>query len=190
MPREACVNFDCWLLKDFCRLIWCPLCLFGANVNCCSCGLPPGENLWQQLALCFGYPHRKHLPVQLRPSKISGETDGAGSNPDQCRPLPDVLCLCDRHRPDLPPTVVSAGSEMDGWLLRIPALQDESIGCFCCCCCCCCCCCSVFLFSMCVTCEAVAVSKNVSKQSNLPQAGVLGTTLFWSVLWRPAQAIS
>ena len=94
-------------------MIWCPPSLFGANVWSCCGGLPRHEYLGQKLALWFGDPYRRYLPVVRRLSKISIETHGAGGRPDYCLPPPDLLCLFDPDWPDLPP-VVSAGSEMDG----------------------------------------------------------------------------
>jgi len=67
------------------------------------------------LAFWFEDLHRKHLPVERRPSKISVETHVAGGKPDDCPPPPDLPCLFDPDWPDLPLPVVSAGSEMDGW---------------------------------------------------------------------------
>jgi hypothetical protein len=46
------------------------------------------------------------------------------------------------------------------------------------------------LFSTCVTSKAAALSKTSSKVSNLPQAGVIGRTVFLRVLRRHAQAMS
>jgi len=96
-------------------MIWCPPSLLGASVwSCCCGGLHPREYLGQKLPIWFGDPHRKHLPVERRLSKISVETHGAGGKPDDCPPPPDEPCLFDPNWPDLPPPVVSAGSEMDG----------------------------------------------------------------------------
>jgi len=190
MPREAYQFFGCSLSKDFCRLIWCPPSLFGANVWSCCGGLPPREYLRQKLAVCFGDPHCKYSLVERRPTKISVETHGAGGKPDDCPPSPDLPCLFDPVLPELAP-VVSAGSELDGRSPRLPTLEDESVGCFCCCFCCCYCCyCCSFLFSTCVTSEAAALAKNSSKVSNLPQAGVIGPSLFFRGLRRPAQGMS
>ena len=94
-------------------MIWCPPSLFGANVWSCCGGLPRCEYLGQKLGLWFRDPHRKHLPVERRPSKISVETHAAGGKPDDCHPPHDLPCLFHPNWPDLPP-VVSAGSQMDG----------------------------------------------------------------------------
>jgi hypothetical protein len=69
----------------------------------------------QKLALWFRDQHRKHLPVECRLSKLSVETYGAGGTPDNCPAPPDLLCLYDPDWPELPPPVVSAGSDMHGW---------------------------------------------------------------------------
>jgi len=64
--------------------------------------------------MLFGDPCHKHLPVDRQPSKMSVETLGTGGKLDDRPPLPDMPCLFDPDRPDLPPPVLSAGSEMDG----------------------------------------------------------------------------
>jgi hypothetical protein len=78
-------------------LIWCPRSLFGVNDWSCCGGLPPHEYLGQKLGSLFGDPHRKDLPVEHWPSKISVKTHGAGGKPDNCPPLPDLPCLFDPH---------------------------------------------------------------------------------------------
>ena len=44
---------------------------------------------------------------------MSVESDGAGDMSDHSAPTPDLPCLFDPNWPDVPPPVVSAGSEMD-----------------------------------------------------------------------------
>ena len=95
-------------------MIWCPPSLFGANIWSCCGGLPPREYLGQKLALWFGDPHRKQLPVARRISKFSVGTHGAGGKPDNCPPPHDLPWMFVPDWPDLPLPVVSAGSEMDG----------------------------------------------------------------------------
>jgi len=85
---------------DFCRLIWCPRSLFGANVWSCSGALPARQYLGQKLASRFGDLHHNHLPVEPRPSNISVETHGAGGKPDNCPPPPDLPCLFDPAWPE------------------------------------------------------------------------------------------
>ena len=86
----------------------------GANVWSCCGGLPPRAYVGQKLALCFAVPHSKHCPVERRSSKIYIETPGAGGKPDHCPLPPDLSCLFDPDWLDLPPPVVSAGSQMNG----------------------------------------------------------------------------
>jgi len=189
MPRDAYEISSFRLSQDFCRLIWCPPSLFGANVWSWCGGLPPHEYLGQKLALWIGDPHHSHLLIERRPSNISVGSNGAGSNPGCCPRPPPLACLCDPNCPDLPP-VVSAGSEMDGQKPRFPLLDVESVCCFRRSCCYCWCRCCGFLFSTGVTSDAVAFSMNSSKVSTLMQVSVISPTLCFSELWRPAQAIS
>ena len=95
-------------------MTWGPPSLFGTSVwSCCCGGLPLDVYLGQKLTFWFADPHREHLPVEHRPSKISVETHGAGSKPHDCALPPELPCLYDPDWPDLLP-VVSASSEMDG----------------------------------------------------------------------------
>jgi hypothetical protein len=62
----------------------------------------------------FGDLHRKYLPIEHWPSKISVETYRARCKPDDW-PLPPYLpFLFDLDWSDVAPPEVSAGSEMDG----------------------------------------------------------------------------
>jgi len=62
----------------------------------------------------LGDRHHKHLLVERQISNISFETHGAGGEPDDCPPPPDLPCFFDPDWLDLLPPVVLAGSEMDG----------------------------------------------------------------------------
>jgi len=170
-------------------VIQCPPSLCGATIWSCSNGLPPCEYLGQKLTMLFGDSHRKHWPVERWLLMISVETHGAGGRPKYC-PLPSNLpCLFDTDWPDRQPPLVSAGSEMDPLQLHLPPLEDVSVGCSWSSCCYCCCCCRGFSFATYVTAKAAASSKNSLTMSNLPQAGVIGASLFLGVLGRPAQVI-
>jgi len=111
MQSETDEFFGCWLSKDFCRLIWCHPSLFGPRDWSFCSGLPRRENLGQIVALWFGDPHCKHLPIELRLSKMSVEIHSAGVEPDNCPPPPDLPCFFDPAWPDWLP-VMLAGSEM------------------------------------------------------------------------------